>query len=139
MHVARQELAWSAERGSSITRFALGATLWRHSSASSEAMSETVVHPGPMPSSSCVHTAGHWGIMGASVAYQSHSLGFLFSQLDEFQREICTLNRNLLHQTLELASEGYPSCLFCVPDYRPRHFHCGKSHMRWCGVPSKLC
>lgn len=64
----------------------------------------------------CVHTTRDRGRLGVSVpcsvAHESHSLGCLFSQLAEFQREICTLNKNLLHWTFGLALEGYWSCLF---------------------------
>lgn len=89
----------------------LGATLQKHCSPS-----EAMLFPGSMPCCSCVHTTRDWGRLGVSlscyVAHKSHSLGCLFSQLAEFQREICTLNKNLLHWTLSLALEGYSSCLF---------------------------
>lgn len=71
---------------------------------------------GPMLYFTCVPTARDWGRFGGSVpcfiAHESHSLGCFFSELADFQTEICTLNENLLYWTLGLASEGYSSCLF---------------------------
>lgn len=53
--------------------------------------------PGPMLHCTCVPTARDWGRLGGSVpcfiAHESHSLGCFFSELAEFQTEICTLNK----------------------------------------------
>lgn len=118
----------------------LGATLQRHRSSSSEAL----LCPGPMLRRPCAHTAGDRVGSGVSasrsVAHKSRSLGCLFSRLAEFQREICTLNKNSLHLN---AGSGLRRILklpvFVFQGQRSSHFHCGKSHLRWRVVPSKLC
>lgn len=75
----------------------LGAMLQGHRSSSSEAL----LCPGPMLRRPCAHTAGDQGGLGVSascsLAHESRSLGCVFSRLAEFQREICTLNKNSLH------------------------------------------
>lgn len=89
-----------------------GVTAQRYCSASSEGM----LCSGPMPYCACVHTSRDWGRLrisvSCSIAHKSHSLGCHFSQLAEFQREICTLNKNLPLWTLGLASAAYSSCMF---------------------------